>query len=137
MDNTNFYWIQILLDITKLYILSRGSKCWRTCMLSNCWDRTKQLGKVEITESSKTSVRKDTKIKIKLSIDIKLSFWKWTESKIFSSNEINVSAPDQIISIALQIEKAGSTSSTVKYWNIWNIRKSPSCYNIKKLCWHR
>lgn len=43
-------------------------------MLSNCWDRTKQLGKVEITESNKTSVRKDTKIKIKLSIDIKLSF---------------------------------------------------------------
>lgn len=29
-------------------------------MLSNCWDRTKQLGEREITESNQTSIRKKT-----------------------------------------------------------------------------
>lgn len=47
MGNVNFHLIQISTcwTLTKLYILSRGSKCWRTWMVSSCWDRTKQLGK--------------------------------------------------------------------------------------------
>lgn len=44
-------------------------------MLSNCWDRTKKLGKIEITELNQISVRKEADERYKnVLIDTKISF---------------------------------------------------------------